>query len=552
MEKKYWKDMGLLALVLGLLFCTFLGGRPLSTPDEGRYVEIPREMVATGDWITPHLNGLKYFEKPVFVYWVEAIVIKLAGIQEYFLRLPIALFALLGCLATYAFGRRFYSRLTGIWAAIVLATSLLYFVFSRLILLDMVFSVFLSGSLFAGLAAVKTSLTEGAKRRLWMYLATTCMALAFLTKGLIAGFPLVILVIWALFTQNFSKLKPLYLPTSILLFLAIVVPWHVLVILENPSFFDFYFIHEHFERYFTTAHRRYQPVWFFMPVVFIGFFPWIAFLPKALKDFFPVHFKKLKSYDVELFLIIWILTVLAVFSFSQSKLIPYILPVFPPLAIIVGRYLSYSWKNNLSLRGSGAFYGGIVFALTGAIVYARHLNLLDEDTFIQTTFAQNILVGTGLLGFILAFTPYVRWMLATLIAGQILFLFSLNEVAYLIQRPSLKPLAEKIKNLYGDNVEVISYAQYYQDLPAYLNKTVKVSQWSGELDFGRNLEPENDIFVTPDYIQNVWQQDKPVCIVAQQARYESEIKDKLSPAPQEKGSIATTMIPNSIILVCNR
>src|SRR6185369_4704633 len=132
-----WKrDLLLLTLAIGLFWGVALGARALWGPDEGRYVEIPREMVATGNYVTPRLNGVKYFEKPPLFYWLEAGALRLFGPHEGSLRLAPALFALLGILAVYVAGRRLFGRLPGLWAGIVLATTPLWFGLGEAITLD--------------------------------------------------------------------------------------------------------------------------------------------------------------------------------------------------------------------------------------------------------------------------------------------------------------------------------------------------------------------------------------------------------------------------------
>src|SRR5574337_68433 len=143
------RDLVLLTVLIGALFGIMLGNRPLSVPDEGRYVEIPREMATTGDYLTPRLNGIKYFEKPVLFYWLEAFSIRLFGLDESGLRLWPALFALFGCLAVYAAGKRLFGRRAGFLAAIVLSTSVLYYALSRVIILDMPVSVLLTVSMLS-------------------------------------------------------------------------------------------------------------------------------------------------------------------------------------------------------------------------------------------------------------------------------------------------------------------------------------------------------------------------------------------------------------------
>src|SRR5512139_1378602 len=158
------RDAIVLALVIGLFFALFLGSRPLSVPDEGRYVEIPREMVVSGDWLTPRLNGVKYFEKPPLFYWIESALIKLYGLSEWSVRTGPALFALFGCLAVYYAGARMFGRRTGLISAGVLATSLLYYALSRLISLDMPVSVLLTASLLSFLLGTREP--AGRTRRL--------------------------------------------------------------------------------------------------------------------------------------------------------------------------------------------------------------------------------------------------------------------------------------------------------------------------------------------------------------------------------------------------
>ena len=149
------RDLVLLGVLTALFFGCFLGSRPLSVPDEGRYVEIPREMVGTGDYLTPRLNGVKYFEKPPLFYWFEAGMIKLFGLSEWSVRLGPALFALFGCLAVYYAGTRMFGRLAGLMSACILATSVLYYALSRLITLDMPVSVLLTASLLSFLLGTR-------------------------------------------------------------------------------------------------------------------------------------------------------------------------------------------------------------------------------------------------------------------------------------------------------------------------------------------------------------------------------------------------------------
>ena len=177
------------------------------------------------------------------------------------MRLATVLFAVLGCLGTYLFGRRFYGHKTGIAACLILATTPLYYALSRLIILDMPVTTLLSLSMFSFLFAVHTP--KGLNRRLWAWGFYGLSALAVLTKGLMAlAISAPVILIWALSTGRWKDLWPAYIPTGIVVFLTIAAPWHILASLQNPEFAHKYFVVEHFLRYLTSVHMRSQPFYF--------------------------------------------------------------------------------------------------------------------------------------------------------------------------------------------------------------------------------------------------------------------------------------------------
>ena len=276
------RDLLLLGLVCAVLFGLRLGSSPLPNPDESRYAEIPREMLATGDWVTPRLNGVNYFEKPPLVYWLVAASQKVFGPGEWAARAVPALFALGGVLLTYGAARRLHGRNAGLAAGLILATSLLYFALARILLLDMVVSVLMSTALFCFILGVQEP--AGARRRWLFYALYASMALATLTKGLI-GFLVTgaVMFLWLLVCNQWHRLRPLYLPTGALLFLALAAPWHVLAARHNPTWLHRYFVYEHWERFTSTAASRPGPWWYFVPVALLGLFPWTGFLWGALR-----------------------------------------------------------------------------------------------------------------------------------------------------------------------------------------------------------------------------------------------------------------------------
>ncbi|TAK75988.1 MAG: phospholipid carrier-dependent glycosyltransferase, partial [Gammaproteobacteria bacterium] len=191
----WWVDSLFLLFILGGLFFILLGVRPLFVPDEGRYAEIAREMTVTHDYVTPYLNGIKYFEKPALFYWLGAAAIKLGGLQLWSIRSVNAFISLLGCLLTYVTARKLYGRLTGLLAALILGTSTLYFVMTHMVSLDLPVTVFFTASLYAFLLAYPQPM--GIKRRAYFWGAAAAAALAVLTKGLIGiVFPAMIIGAW--------------------------------------------------------------------------------------------------------------------------------------------------------------------------------------------------------------------------------------------------------------------------------------------------------------------------------------------------------------------
>ncbi len=228
------RDLLLLTLLFGALFAVQLGESVLVNPDEGRYAEIPREMVASGDWVTPRLDGVTYFEKPPLMYWAVALCLKAFGPSEWSMRAAPALFALGGILLTYATARRLHGRTAGLVAATVLGTTLLYYAMGRILILDMAVSVLMSATLGCFILGVREA--PGATRRWFFYGLYASAALATLTKGLI-GFLLTgaVMFVWLLVFNQWKRLRPLYLPTGVMLFLLIAAPWHFLVAARNPD-----------------------------------------------------------------------------------------------------------------------------------------------------------------------------------------------------------------------------------------------------------------------------------------------------------------------------
>ena len=363
-------DAGERTLLVLLLLATFLlvfepGRVPLFEPDEGRYGEIPREMLATGDWVTPRLNGVLYFEKPPLYYWSVAASMAVLGPTELAVRLPGKLSAAGMVLLAAAFARRRYGVRTGLLAGLVLASSLLVVALARIAIIDPMVSLALSGAAFAFAAFAEGDASGDARRaRRALYGFHVACAAAVLLKGLIGVvLPGGAVVFWSLLTGRWRTLARVFSPGPIVVFLALAVPWHVAMALRHPDFLQFYFVHEHFQRFATTEHHREGPVVYFVPVLLAGFLPWTAFFGR-FRETWPGFSRAVwNERGTEGFLWMFSGLVFAFFSVSRSKLIPYVLPIWPALAVLLALGIERARARDASFRlervATAALYGAL-------------------------------------------------------------------------------------------------------------------------------------------------------------------------------------------------
>ncbi|MEO8165060.1 MAG: phospholipid carrier-dependent glycosyltransferase, partial [Betaproteobacteria bacterium] len=330
--------VAVLLLLFGITWFSNLDYRSLVRPDEGRYAEISREMAVTGDWITPRLNDIKYFEKPPLQYWMTAAAYNAFGVHEWTARLWAALTGFLGVLVVGFAGARLFGRDAGFCAGVVLGSSLLYATIGHMNTLDMGLTFCLTLGLLGFLLA-QHGATPPRAARWWMRLTWAAIGLAFLSKGLIGlVLPGAAITIYALIQRDLSMVRRLHLMSGIPIVLAIALPWIVAVSVTNPEFPHFFFIHEHFQRFATQVHHRTAPWWYFIPILIAGMLPWTPVLGPALvagwkRDATETSFKQRR------FLLIYAAVIFVFFSASQSKLASYILPIFPALALLIGEWL---------------------------------------------------------------------------------------------------------------------------------------------------------------------------------------------------------------------
>lgn len=327
-------------LLLGLLFLVWLlattGIRPLALPDEGRHAGAAWEMLRSVQWLTPTLDGLPYFHKPLLFYWLTALSIEMFGIADWSLRLV----SVLGAVVAAASGYRLFSRWLGLsaarWFLLVLATLPLFYGGSQYANHDMLVACFIAGAIALAADAL-LSADAGLPWRRAMLLAWTCMALGLLSKGLIGiVLPGGVILFWMLLQRRWRWMAQLLWLPGPLLFFAIASPWFVLMQLKFPEFFDYFFIHQHFQRFTQTSFNNQQPFWFYPAVLLLACLPWS---PLLLGRLLPGSLRLAPATGerraLRQLLWTWIIVITVFFSLPSSKLFGYILPVMPALAMLI-------------------------------------------------------------------------------------------------------------------------------------------------------------------------------------------------------------------------
>ncbi|HEU4670322.1 MAG TPA: glycosyltransferase family 39 protein [Dyella sp.] len=328
---------GLLSLVVTLLWgVAWIAGlmrSGLGEPDEGRYAEVAREMFASGDWVTPRLDGFLFFDKPPLHYWGTAAAYALLGTEPWVARLWGALAGLLAIAAVAWAGWRVWGRAVGFYSAAILGSSMLFAVAAHVGTLDLGVAAFLA----LGMACFVVAQFDpaSAPRRTAINLGMwAALALAVLSKGLIGVvLPGMVLAVYMLWQRDWRVLGRVSLLPGLALLLAVSAPWFVEVTRRHPAFFDYFFIREHVTRFLTSADNRGKPPGFFVPVVLLGLFPWSALVPFTRDGWRALW----SGAPVDRLLLAWVGVVFAFFSISHSQLPFYILPLFPAAALLLGR-----------------------------------------------------------------------------------------------------------------------------------------------------------------------------------------------------------------------
>jgi 4-amino-4-deoxy-L-arabinose transferase-like glycosyltransferase len=525
------KDYALLFLVFGIAFFQCLGRFPLMGTDEARYMEIPREMLERGDFITPTLNYVPYFEKPPLHYWLNALSTVLFGATPFAARFFSAFWGLLCVLMVYHLGAKLFGRSKGFLSACILGTSIGFVTQCRVNITDTTLTFFLCAALGSFLVACQE---EETRSGLYYHLFYLFAALAVLVKGLIGiVLPCAIIFWFLLLSRRWGLLREMRLQTGIPLFLLVCAPWFILVARENPGFLNFFFIHEHFQRFLTKVHNRYQPPWFYLPVLLGCMLPWSFFIPSALIEAW--RRRKGGQGEIHLFLLLWVAVIFLFFSVSHSKLVPYILPVYPAVALLIGHYLGDLLAAPQGLRREGfalsAFHlvcaAGIAaypmiarkpaITTAGAIIVATLFAAQGVAAYLNTASAQQkrLLYGIAVISYLTA-----------LVAPPVF----LEGIA---KRKVTRDLALMVKAKAGREAVVASLG-YHQELPLYTQRRVLVVGSEGELEFGSKQGDQRSWFIPVEQFQTLWGGMRQVFAVVPMDALDTLVKG-LKPTPAVLG-----------------
>jgi 4-amino-4-deoxy-L-arabinose transferase-like glycosyltransferase len=518
----------LLVLALALIWFVPLGWRHLLPSDEGRYAEMAREMFVTGDWITPRYNGYKYFEKPPLQTWANALTFAWFGIGEWQARLYTALTGFAGVLLIGFTGARVFNAATGVFAAIVLATSPYWNLMGHFNTLDMGLSFWMELTLCALLLAQRPNLPTG-QVRLWMWICWASMALAVLSKGLVGLIlPGAVLVLYTLIARDWAVWKRLHLIGGLILFFAIATPWFVLVQQRNPEFLNFFFIVQQFKRYLTPEQNRPGPFYYFVPVLLVGFLPWLSISLQSIRHALRLP-RQPNGFSPVAMMLVWTIFIFLFFSASHSKLLSYTLPIAPPLALLIGMYLPLVTAATLRrhLAGYAVF---LVAAGIGALFMSR-LGDARNPTELYVAYRSWVLAAIGVA---LALTFAAIWLTRHSRSGIIgatamfgagwLLLGTIAGTGHDVfgRLSSGAPLAPAVKAAIAKlppGTPFYSVGVLDHTLPFYVDHTMIMVEHADELAFGVSVEPQKWVPTVDDWVKR-WDAERYALALIPPDRYQ--------------------------------
>jgi 4-amino-4-deoxy-L-arabinose transferase-like glycosyltransferase len=505
----------LVALAAGIFFF-HIGSFGLWEPDEARYAEIAREMLHGGSAIVPHLNYVAYVEKPPLLYWLTTLSFRIFGVSEFAARLPVALSAIAGILATYWFALRAFGRRHAILAGAILATIPLYAVMAQVITTDMLLTAMVTIATFSFYLAWKES-------ERWCWVAYAAMGLAVMTKGPVgAALPIVTMVIFLGWNRELGgAIRRFRVIPGLALTTLLAAPWFILMTIREPGFFDFYFVGEHLRRVFDADYSHSEAFYFYIPVLALGLLPWSMLVPF-------LTWRSAPRNPARRFCIVAAGVTIVAFSCASAKLIPYVLPAVPPLAVLIADGLACcAWpeaSSRAALRAPDSrilIESGPMLALMGAGVMIAAIAAAQFRTpYVMAARPAMYAIAAILLAGGAVTTSIFMIQRKALGLGAIVVTLAFALIAGGWARLETEPM-RSYANLSrtiaakAPDATIICYHRYVQSLPFYNRRRVILVGGRTELDFGAGHDPDaREWFLNNDeQMFRVWEQPGRTVIV---------------------------------------
>jgi 4-amino-4-deoxy-L-arabinose transferase-like glycosyltransferase len=557
--------VALCVIVACLLYLPRLGEPALWEPDEGRYAEIAREMVISGDYVTPRDDWVRYLEKPPLVYWTTAAAIRLLGRNETAVRLPIAFASIAQIVIVQVLAETMFGPLAGAAAAMCLALSPLFFGFSRFLTLDPMLAMFVTAALASFYAAARRR-NLGAGRN-WLLMAAIFVAPGILTKGPVALLLVVsVAAAFMLIEGRGRELAQVPWISGGLIVAAIDLPWFAVVSWRNPGFLRFFFVHEHLQRYAQSTEHLWGP-YFFVVVVTAGMWPWIAFVPVTLREMWrPAEGHLASSPGQERaasfglreqaqiggsaapavtgalhFCLVWFGVIFLFFSIPRSKLGSYILPAIPAAAILAGYGVSRLPRVNP--RRVSRILGGIALIDTlvvlGGIVAAFTVTELRQSSALRF----DLFAGTGVmaLGGLAAFA--LRRRMGALGATGIIALGMVVALGAMVKGredaaplDSYRELSRAIVRELRPGCVMASYRHHQQAMPFYTGWREVLVSFRGELaPWAEDRDAAPSFIASDAELRSLWSSGACVILVINRRDF-AVLGPTLSPPPRHVGA----------------
>jgi 4-amino-4-deoxy-L-arabinose transferase-like glycosyltransferase len=514
-----WRSIETLAVpvvfaIAGLIFFFHLGAYGFWEPDEARYGEIAREMLAMRDYIVPHLNYVAYVEKPPLLYWLTALSFRIFGISEFAARLVPAMAALLGVVATFIFTDRALGRRRALMATAILATAPLYAVMAQVLTTDTLLSALTTIAIFAFYLHYR----DGG---IWCWIGYLAMGFATLTKGPVGiALPALTMLVFLWWERALrGSIRRFHAIAGALLVSAMVAPWFVAISIRESGFLDFYFVGEHLRRVFDSSFSHGEPFYFYVPVILGGLLPWSLLVPF-------LTWRKMAPNPARRYCVIAALVIVGIFSAASGKLIPYIIPALAPLAVLLADgIIACAWPDeSRALRSPDSrilMESGPLLGLLGAGIILAAMEAASFRTPYPMLLQPELFAIGGILVFGGAMTTIA---FSARLTGAGLSLIVITLTGALCAASWARLAAEPLRSYASlsravaeraPSAKIICYHRYVQGLPFYTRRRVIVVGPLSELRFGaEHARDASDYFFTSDDdLLRLWNQPGDTVLV---------------------------------------